>query len=188
MPARVAIFFAPGLEECEGLITVDLLRRAGVEVDIVSISGEREVVSARQAHIVCDKLIEELAWDAYDMLILPGGMPGTTNLAACEPLCAQLKAFAAAGKGVSAICAAPTVLAGLGLLQGKRATCYPDMQDQLAAAGAIVVADQAVVVDGNVTTSQGLGTALDFGLALVARFCGQEKADALARGVVHKVL
>lgn len=188
MPARVAIFFAPGLEECEGLITVDLLRRAGVEVDIVSINGEREVVSARQAHIVCDKLIGEIVWDSYDMLILPGGMPGTTNLAACDELCAQLRAFAETGKAVSAICAAPTVLGGLGLLQGRRATCYPDLQDQLAAAGAQVVSDQAVVVDDNITTSQGLGTAIDFGLALVARFCGQDKADALARGVVHGVL
>lgn len=182
MPARVAIFFAPGLEECEGLITVDLLRRAGVEVDIVSINGEREVVSARQAHIVCDKLIGEIVWDSYDMLILPGGMPGTTNLAACEELCAQLRAFAEAGKAVSAICAAPTVLGRLGLLKSRRATCYPGCEDRLFAAEVI---DADTVRDGNVITGRALGAAIPFALEVIAALEGAERAQKVKSSIVY---
>lgn len=182
---RIAIFFANGLEECEGLITVDVLRRAQLPVDIIAVAKEREVTSSHGVHIVCDQLLEETNFEDYDMLILPGGMPGTTNLAACEPLCEQIVAFAREGKRLSAICAAPTVFSGLGLLKGKRATCFPGMQEQLVEDGASLVDNQAVVEDGIFITSQGLGTAMDFGLTIVAHYLGVDEAERIGRATVH---
>ena len=107
---RVAVFVANGLEEIEGLTVVDLLFRAGIPTDTVSITPERTVTSSHQVTITCDRSIadEGFSFDDYDMLVLPGGMPGTLNLKACEPLTAAVKAFDQAGKGVAAICAAPS--------------------------------------------------------------------------------
>lgn len=181
---RVAIFCAEGLEECEALVTRDVLWRAGVPVEMVSIGGEREVMSSRGVLVTCDKTLTEVDWDALDMLVLPGGMPGTANLRACKPLCDKLLEFARAGKPLSAICAAPSVLAELGLLEGRDATANPNFQHVLSEHGATVHADKPVVVDGQLTTSQGLGCAIDFGLAIAERYVGAEAARATARGIV----
>lgn len=185
---RVAVFVADGLEEVEGLTVVDLLFRAKVPCETVSIKEGLDVRSSHGVHLVCDRSIcdEGFSFDDYEMLVLPGGMPGTTNLGACEELCDALVAFNAAGKPVSAICAAPTVLATLGILAGRQATCYPDMTGVLEEHGAIL-AEGSVVTDGNVTTSRGMGTAIDFGLALVRRLKGDAEAERISRAIVYGV-
>ena len=132
--ARVAVFVAPGLEEIEGLTVVDLLFRAGIPCDTVAITASRQVTSSHEVTIVCDRSIEDpdFSFDEYDLLVLPGGIPGTPNLRACEPLCAALRSFAEKGRPLAAICAAPSILAELGLLEGRRATSNPGFQHVLA--------------------------------------------------------
>lgn len=182
---RVAAFFADGLEECEALVICDLLYRAGIECDKVSISDNLAVRSSHDVTLVCDCSLqdEDFDFDNYDVLFLPGGMPGTTNLRACEKLCEGLKYCAASGKTLAAICAAPSVLAELGLLQEKRATSFPSFQHILTEQGA-KLEQAAVVEDGTFVTSQGLGTAIDLGLALVRRICGADTASQLQQSIV----
>ena len=134
--SKAVIFFAPGLEECEGLLCVDILRRAGVEVTIAAVGGEKIVKSARQISVVADALAEELDYTVFDACILPGGIPGVPNLKADATVCRVCRDFAAEGKVVAAICAAPTALAAFGVLNGKKATVYPGMDADLTAAGA----------------------------------------------------
>ncbi len=183
---RVAVFVAPGLEEIEGLTVVDLLFRAGVPCDTVAVTAERTVTSSHEVTIVCDRSVadEGFSFDDYDMLVLPGGIPGTPNLRACEPLCEALRSFAAAGRPLAAICAAPSVLAELGLLEGRRATANPGFQHVLAEHGATLEPDAAVVVDGGVITSQGAGTAMAFGLEIVRHYLGDEAVRQVSEGVV----
>lgn len=184
--ARVAVFVAPGLEEIEGLTVVDLLFRAGIPCDTVAITASRQVTSSHEVTIVCDRSVEEagFSFNEYDMLVLPGGIPGTPNLRACEPLCAALRDFAAAGRPLAAICAAPSILAELGLLAGRRATSNPGFQHVLAEHGAELVADDPVVVDDGLITSQGAGTAMLFGLEIVRHFLGDEAVERVRTGVV----
>ena len=184
--ARVAVFVAPGLEEIEGLTVVDLLFRAGIPCDTVAVTPERQVTSSHEVTIVCDRSVhdEGFSFDDYDMLVLPGGIPGTPNLRACEPLCEALGRFAGTGRALAAICAAPSILAELGLLEGRRATANPGFQHVLAEHGAELVADEPVVVDGGLITSQGAGTAMPFGLEIVRHFLGDEAVDRVAEGVV----
>lgn len=184
--SRVAVFVAEGLEEIEGLTVVDLLYRAGVPCDTVAIGERREVTSSHEVTIVCDRTIhdEGFSFDDYAMLVLPGGIPGTPNLRACEPLCRALVDFAEKGRPLAAICAAPSVLAELGLLEGRRATSNPGFQHVLAERGASLVADEPVVVDGSLITSQGAGTAMLFGLEIVRHFLGDEAAARVREGVV----
>ena len=183
---RVALFVAPGLEEIEGLTVVDILFRAGIACDTIAVAEERTITSSHKVTIVCDRCITDadFDFDAYDMLVLPGGIPGTPNLAACKPLTDAVVRFAKAGKEVAAICAAPTILAGLGLLEGKCATCFPSRTDELVEHGAIL-APGSVVRDGNIMTSRGMGTAIDFSLAIVEHYQGREKADTLASAIVY---
>ena len=184
--ARVAVFVAPGLEEIEGLTVVDLLFRAGIPCDTVAITASRQVTSSHEVTIVCDRSIEDpdFSFDEYDLLVLPGGIPGTPNLRACEPLCAALRSFAEKGRPLAAICAAPSILAELGLLEGRRATANPGFQHVLAEHGADLVADDPVVVDGSLITSQGAGTAMLFGLEIVRHFLGDDAVARVAEGVV----
>jgi 4-methyl-5(b-hydroxyethyl)-thiazole monophosphate biosynthesis len=180
--AKVAVLAADGCEECEALIQVDLLRRAGITVDIVSITGKKEIESARQIRFLADYLLEDVDRDSYDGVILPGGMPGTLHLKEDERVLDWVRSFAEQGKLTAAICAAPTVLGAAGILEGKKATCYPQMEDGLT--GAQFVEDK-VAVDGAIITSRGLGTAIDFGLALIAFFFDDEKAQQIGSSVVH---
>lgn len=182
---RVAVFLAEGVEEIEALTVVDLLYRAGIPCETVSITNSGVVSSSHDVSIVCDREIDDtrFQFDDYDMLVLPGGMPGTTNLGECDALTDQVAHFVAGGKQVAAICAAPTILAKLGLLEGRHATCFPDLTSVLEENGAILT-EGSVVVDGNIITSRGMGTAIPFGLAIVAHYCGQDVADELARKIV----
>jgi 4-methyl-5(b-hydroxyethyl)-thiazole monophosphate biosynthesis len=181
--AKVAVFIADGSEEVEAITPVDLLRRAKVEVDVVSIMPSLEIVASRNVKITADKLIDDINFDDYDLLVLPGGVKGTNNLNACDELKKQLVRFCEEGKGIAAICAAPTVFAGLGLLNGKRSTCNPGFWDELRANGADLVEDSKAVVCGNIITSQAMGTSVDFGLALVGYLCGEEAKEALKANI-----
>ena len=182
MPKTVMIL-APGFEEVEALTAVDLLRRAGIECRMLSLDGSRTVTGSHGITVSADGGFPDSDLGVLDGLILPGGMPGTTHLAESEALLKALRDFSAAGKLTAAICAAPTVLAKAGLLEGRRACCYPSREEELRQAGALV--DRAPVVrDGTIVTSRGMGTAVDFGLELVEYFLGNEKARALAKAIV----
>lgn len=184
MSKKVGMMVADGYEEVEMLTVVDLLRRAGMTCDMISVTGEKELTSSHKVTVVADLLYEEADFDSYDALAIPGGMPGTINLGAHAGVCEQLKKACADGRLIAAICAAPTVFGKLGLLQGKRAICYPGMEDQLT--GAVVTYEPAVR-DGNIITSRGMGTAIDFGLAILAYFEGEDAAASLAEKIVYEV-
>ena len=181
--SKVFAFLADGLEEVECLAVVDVLRRAGAEVTLVSVTGSREITGSHHIHFQADALFDETAAEDADVLFLPGGMPGSVHLSQCEPLIQALKAQNQAGKRIAAICAAPAVVLGHhGLLRGKRATCFPGFEEELN--GAIVV-DQGVVTDGNITTAKGLGVALDLGLELVKLLIDEKTADDLKKTIQY---
>lgn len=180
--SKVLVFLAQGFEEIEGLTVVDLGRRAGLDVKTVSITGEKVVTGARGIPVVADVLFENADIDSADMLVLPGGMPGTKNLEAHEPLMAKVDAFAAANKYIAAICAAPTVFGHRGLLNGKNACCYPGMEGDLVGAKAN---ENTVNIDGKIITSRGLGTAIDFSLAIISELIDQATADKIGASVVY---
>ena len=179
---KTAIFFATGLEELEGLTVVDILRRAGVTIDIVSVTDRLQVTGAHNITITADKMLADIDFDTCDMLILPGGMPGTTNLDHCAPLKEAIASFDKAGKRIAAICAAPMILGGMGLLQGRKATCYPGVDPKLT--GATVTGEEAVT-DGHITTGKGFGCAIPFALEIVRVLLGEEKAQALKEEIVY---
>lgn len=179
---KTAVFLADGLEEIEGLTVVDILRRAGIEVITVSISGKKEVTGAHSITILADELFENVDFAELDGVVLPGGMPGTTNLMKHTGVNEVIKSFAREKKLVAAICAAPGVLGKAGLLKGRKAACYPGMEDTLE--GAVVSTDK-VVRDDTIITSRGMGTAIPFALALTAYFLGQEKADEIKASIVY---
>ena len=180
--SKAVIFFAPGLEECEGLVTVDLLRRAGVEVQICAVSDDLTITGAHGIRIVCDALAQDADRTA-DAVILPGGIPGTPNLAASGTVCGTVRAFYDSGRLVAAICAAPTVLGGLGLLDGRRATCYPGCEDGLGGAEYI---DAEVIRDGTIITGCSLGAAIPFALEIIAYLEGPDIAEKKRRSIVYR--
>ena len=180
---RTAILFADGYEEVEALTVVDLLRRAKIGCDIVAVGDCDAVTGAHGIRVAADKTLSQLVMEEYDGLILPGGLRGVNNLAADERVIDLLRRFAAAGKLTAAICAGPTVLAQAGLLEGKKACCYPGMEQELTGA---VASTEPVVRDGSIVTSRGLGTAIPFALALVAYFQGEAQAQALAKSIVFQ--
>ncbi|MBQ9927516.1 MAG: DJ-1/PfpI family protein [Lachnospiraceae bacterium] len=181
--SKVCVFFGTGYEEIEALTVVDLLKRVKIETDMVSVTEEKTVVGTHAIPVVMDKLISEVNFDEVDMIVLPGGMPGTRNLEACELLMEQVDVFVKAGKPVCAICAAPSILGHRGHLQGKKAIAYPGFEDQLT--GAEVVYEPAVT-DGNIITGRGMGCAIEFGLAIVEYLQGKEVRDALAEKIIFK--
>ena len=181
---KTAIFMADGCEEIEGLTVVDLLRRAGIEIDMIAIKDIKDGLQVRGSHGIAfeaDKNITEINLQEYDGIILPGGMPGTNYLKADSRVRNAVIEFNQAGKLVAAICAAPTVLGDCGILNGKNAICYPGLEEKLTGANIVT---QSVVKDGNMITSRGMGTAIEFGLAIIAYFLGQEQADDMARKIV----
>ena len=168
---KVCVLLADGFEEIEGLTVVDLLRRAKIYVDTISIMDDYIVHGAHGINVQTEDLFDEVDFDEFDMVVLPGGMPGTLNL----------KNHAKEGRYVGAICAAPTILKSLGVLEGRRATCYPGVEDEMED---VVLTETAVVVDENIITSQGVGTAIDFGLKLIEILDGEEKAKEIADSIV----
>lgn len=181
--SKAIIALAAGFEEVEAMTPVDLLRRAGVEVTMAAVGEDLVVTGARKIPVVCSCLFKEADLSAYDMLILPGGMPGTTNLEASEEVMAAVDSYIKAGKYVAAICAAPAVVLGKhGFLKGRTATCYPGMEELFVEAQHT---EAPVAVADHVITSRGVGTALDFACTLVEKLCGREKAEAIASSVVY---
>ena len=180
--ANVYVFTADGFEEIEGLTVVDLMRRAGAQVQMVSISDGLAVKGSHGIEIKADTFFEDVDFGQADLLVLPGGMPGTLHLGEHQGLTKLLTETAAQGKRVAAICAAPSVLGGLGLLKGKRAVCYPGFEDKLTGAQ---VGTEEVVTEGNINTSRGLGTAIPFALELLAALEGRETARKVAQAIVY---
>lgn len=181
--AKVYVFLADGFEEIEGLAVVDLLRRAEIETIMISVMDTIEIMGGHGIVVSADKVYEEVGFDDVDMLVLPGGTTGVKNLRKHDELCEKLKEFHEDGKMIAAICAAPTLLHELGLLQHKNATCYHSLAGELTEAEYI---NANVVVDDNIITSQGFGTSVDFGLAIVEHFKGKEMARRLANEVMYK--
>lgn len=181
---KAGIFLADGFEEVEGLTVVDLLRRAGIEVETLSIMGRELVESSHKVKIKADKLAEEANYDSFDILVLPGGMPGTLNLGNSQIVQDNLQKMQREGKWLGAICAAPSVLGEAGLLKGKEAVCYPSFEEKLL--GAKVCFD-SVKVDGKIITSRGMGTAIDFGLAIIEQLISKEKAEEIGKGIIYRV-
>lgn len=180
---KVAVFFADGCEEIEGLTVVDMLRRAKLEVAGVSITGSKEVHGSHNIVFLADGLFEEMNLDEFDGVVLPGGIPGTLNLGAHEGVVSVIERFAKQGKLVAAICAAPSVLGQNGILQGKHATCHPGWEDKLTGA---ILSEETAVTDGNVITSRGMGTAVDFSLAIISKLADDDTIKQVKKGIVYQ--
>ena len=180
--AKVYLFLANGYEEIEGLTVVDLLRRANIEIVMVSITGEVYVTGSHHIVTKSDAVFEDCKFDDADMLILPGGMPGTKNLLEHDGLDILLKEFHGKGKNLAAICAAPKVLGTKGVLRGLKATCFPGNEESLEGA---IVSDDDVVEDHNIITSKAMGTAIDFSLAIIRKLVGEEEARQVAKSIYY---
>lgn len=180
---RTCIIMADGCEEIEGLAVVDILRRANLEITMVSLQKTVSVTGSHNITFLADAVFEEVNFQEFDAVVLPGGMPGTLHLLEHAGVHAVVKEFAAAGKLAAAICAAPSVLGAAGILNGRRAVCHPGFEEKLL--GAEVVTAPAVT-DGNIITSRGMGTAIDFGLAIVEYFKGEETVHDLKKALVYR--
>ena len=178
---KAVVFLADGFEECEALIVVDILRRADVDVVMASVMGRLEVDSSRHIKVLADALAEDVDFLTADLIVLPGGRLGTENLAASTLVRAQCRFFASF-KRLAAICAAPSLLAELGLLKGKEATCHPDFSSKMKDT---VLREESVVVSGSITTGQGLGAAFPFAFELVRQLAGEEKAQQIKTSICY---
>ncbi len=179
----IVVCFAEGTEEVEALTVVDLLRRAQLEVVIAGLSGD-VITGSKGIRILPDCRIDEIDSSDVEMLVLPGGMPGTINLLADEHVDRLLREVYLAGRPVAAICAAPLILGQKEYLIDKKAICYPGFEDQLL--GADIQISAKVIVDGNVITSKGLGTAIDFSLALIEKLKGKEEANRIQKQICYE--
>ncbi len=179
--AKVLVPLADGCEELEAVTIIDLLRRAGIEVVTAGLKAGI-VRASRGVQLVPDVTLDVALQDSYDMVVLPGGMPGASHLKNDARIIELLKKMAADGRYTAAICAAPMVLAEAGLLKGRQATSYPGVLDSTPD---IKLSQSAVVQDGKVVTSRGPGTAMDFALALVESLCGAEKRQQVEAALVR---
>lgn len=179
---KIGVFFANGFEEVEALTVVDLCRRGGIDVKMVAAGESLNVIGRTNIEIKTDILFDETTIENYDGLILPGGMPGTTNLLEHSQLCKALCDFNSKGRLVAAICAAPMVLGKLGILRGKKACCYPGMEEYLEGAQ---IEDGLVSIDGNVITSRGVGTAIAFSLAIIEMLEDKNTAEEVRKSIVY---
>ena len=177
----VYVLLAPGFEEMEAIAPIDLLRRAGLDVNVVAVSDNITVTGAHQISFVADMLLADVVCDNVQAVILPGGIPGTPNLEASEGVHKLIDHAVSCGAVVGAICAASSILGHKGLLSGKNAICYPGFEKELT--GAVVDAGSYVVTDGEIVTARGAGVATEFGLELVKRLVSPEKAQALREGI-----
>ena len=183
MSKNALVPIADGIEELEAVTIIDVLRRGGVEVTVASVVGQSQIVASRGVRLVVDAVISDCADKRFDLIALPGGLPGAEHLRDSEELTVLLKSAAESGRFYAAICASPAyVLEHHGLLKSKKATCYPSLADKLSN-----TKDARVVVDGNCITSQGPGTAVEFSLKLVEILAGKEKAGEVAAAMLVKV-
>ena len=178
---QIIVHLAEGFEEIEAVTIIDVLRRAGLDVITVSVTGNRVVKGSHQIEIKADLLYEEVDYSKGEMIILPGGMPGSKNLNEHEGLKSQIVKYNVDGKYIAAICAAPIVLGGLGILKGKRAVCYPGYEAHLIGAE---VKSVSYFVDNNIITGRGIGAALRFSLEIVRILIGEERALQLRNAML----
>ena len=181
----IYVFLATGFEDIEAIAPVDIIRRAGLEVQTVSITGERVVMSAHGVGVQADLLLEDVDFSQAKMLVLPGGLPGSTNLDACQPLTQAIVKHFDAGGAIAAICAAPLVFGHLGLLQGCRATCYPGVSTELWGAD---FSTALVERDGRIITGKGPAAAFEFGYTIVDYFLGEGASLPLRQGMIYQEL
>jgi len=177
----VNVYLAEGFEEIEALAVVDILRRADIKTNLISISNDIEVIGAHQIAVKADYLIESFDNYAADLLFLPGGMPGTKKLENCAALEEIILQYSRQSKPLAAICAAPRILGNLGLLEGKDATCYPGNEAFLKNAK---ISPDKVVVSGSILTAKGAGAAVDFGLKIVEFLSGKSKSDSIRTSII----
>ena len=182
---KAVVFLADGFEECEGLIVVDILRRAGVDTVMASIMDSLQIESTRLIKVTADVMATDVDYDTVDLIVLPGGRLGTENLGANDLVVEKCKEFAAytSGKYLAAICAAPSLPASLGLLEGKNATCHPDFESHMAGAK---LTYESVTTDGNIITGQGLGASFDFAFELVRKLVGEDMVDKIKKAICYK--
>ncbi|MBO4550952.1 MAG: DJ-1/PfpI family protein [Bacteroidaceae bacterium] len=181
----IYVFLATGFEDIEAIAPVDIMRRAGLPVQTVSITGNKIVQSAHGVGIMADLLLPDVDFGEAEMLVLPGGLPGSTNLDACQPLTKAIKQHFEEGGAIAAICAAPLVFGHLGLLEGRRATCYPGVDSKLK--GATYTA-ALVEQDGNIITGKGPAAAFEFGYTIVDYFLGEGASMPLRQGMIYAEL
>jgi 4-methyl-5(b-hydroxyethyl)-thiazole monophosphate biosynthesis len=177
---QVSVFLANGFEEMEAITPIDILRRADIKVNTISISDNYEVCGAHGIKIIADYLFDDVDFSKSDLLFLPGGMPGTKNLDGHEGLKNLIINHFNLGKNIAAICAAPSILGKLGILEGKEAICYPGFENQLLGA---TLSENKVVKSGTIITAQGAGVAVDFALKLVEELKGKLVADKIASSI-----
>jgi len=180
---KVVVPLAEGFEEIEFSTIVDVLRRAGIEVSVAGLK-EGSINGAHGIRVTPDTSIDRVSADDFDVIILPGGYPGFVNLGKSDKVLTLVKGMYGKGKYVTAICGAPSVLAKAGVLQGRRATIFPGMEETLTGAQ---VSGERVVVDGKIITSQGPGTAMEFAIKLVEVLVGRAKAEAVAREALARL-
>lgn len=179
----VYVILAEGFEEIEALTVVDVVRRAGVEVNMVSITSEKEVKGAHGIVVTADVLLSNTDLAASELVVLPGGMPGAVNLRNCRILCEELKKRAEKNLPIAAICAAPFILGELGILEGKRATCYPGFEEKLTGAN---TTGAMVEQDGNIITGKGPAAAMEFALKIAESLTSKKQSDEVATGMLCK--
>ena len=178
---KVYVHFAEGFEETEAVSTVDVLRRAGIETQMISVTGDKTVTGAHGIQIKTDILFDQADYNSCDMIVLPGGMPGTTNLGRHQGLADEIRTFAEKGKWLAAICAAPIVFGQMGLLKGKTAVVFPGYEDKMIGAK---IGRHTVEVDGKFITSKGPGTAFDFALTIVEILRDKAAAKSLRQSML----
>ncbi len=174
---NVCVFLTDGFETVEALAVIDILRRADIKTDMISITGDIHVKSAQGVIVRADKLLDEYTFEGDELLFLPGG-PGHKSYYDCGKLLELLKEYNKKNNRLAAICAAPSILGNLGLLEGKKAMAFSGFEEQLKGAE-VIKAPERVVTDGNITTSRGMGTSIDLGLELVRLIKGKELAEEL---------
>lgn len=180
--SKTGIFMAEGCEEIEGLTVVDILRRAGLEIEMISIGSTDTVTGSHGITFHTDSVFDNVNFDEFDAVVLPGGMPGTLNLGEHAGVNQIIKEFAKDGRLVAAICAAPSVLGAAGILQNKHAVCHPGFEPKLTGA---TTSEDTVVTDSNIITSRGMGTAIDFALAIVKYLKDEAAVTDLKQKLVY---
>ena len=181
--AKIAVMLAEGFEEIEGLTVVDICRRCGIDVVTVSIGEDRNVLGSHKIPVIADDIFSNVDFGGIDMIVLPGGLKGTQNLEACEPLMEKIDEFYRDDKYIAAICAAPSILGHRDILNGRVACSYPSFEGHLVGA---VVSHNPVEKSDKVITGRGMGVSIEFALKIAEQFVSSEKVDDVATGIIYR--
>ncbi len=181
---KIIVFLAEGFEEVEAITVIDYLRRVGVDVDTVSITEQNEVEGAHSIKVIADLLIDDIKQEDYDGLVIPGGMPGATNLRDEKKVIDIVKKMNGGNKLIAAICAGPIVLEKAGVISGKKVTSYPGFDKELLSAN---YTEEKVIKDGNIITSRGPALAVDFAIEIVGYLLCDKRAEALKKDILYKI-